>query len=115
MEKKKRIVAVDDSSMVLKALEMLLSEEYEFFGFTKGTRALKYLKDVAVLPDLIILDVDMPEIDGYEMIRMIKSKYNLKNIPVIFLTSNGSKEYRGGSQGLRGKADRERYTAVEGP
>ena len=35
----------------------------------------------------------MPEIDGYEMIKMIKSKYNLKDIPVIFLTSNGSKEH----------------------
>lgn len=92
MTNKKSIVAVDDSGIVLKMLEKLLSEEYEYFGFSKGMRALKYLKE-ARTPDLIILDIDMPEIDGYEMLDMIRKKEELMNVPVLFLTSNNDKEH----------------------
>lgn len=92
MTNKKSIVAVDDSGIVLKMLEKLLSGEYEYFGFSKGMRALKYLKE-ARTPDLIILDIDMPEIDGYEMLDMIRKKEELMNVPVLFLTSNNDKEH----------------------
>lgn len=82
-----QIVAVDDSSLILMKLEKILSEQgYEVKGFSKGMRALKYLKKE--VPDLIILDVEMPEIDGFEMLKLIKEKEELKNVPVIFLTSN---------------------------
>lgn len=82
-----QIVAVDDSSLILMTLEKILSEQgYEVKGFSKGMRALKYLKKE--VPDLIILDVEMPEIDGFEMLKLIKEKEELKNVPVIFLTSN---------------------------
>lgn len=84
---KKNIVAVDDSSLILMTVEKILSEQgYEVKGFSKGMRALKYLKEN--VPDLIILDVEMPEIDGFEMLKMIKEKEELKDVPVIFLTSN---------------------------
>lgn len=82
-----QIVAVDDSSLILMTLDKILSEQgYEVKGFSKGMRALKYLKKE--VPDLIILDVEMPEIDGFEMLKLIKEKEELKNVPVIFLTSN---------------------------
>ena len=70
MGMKKNIVAVDDSGIILKMLETLLSRQYEFHAFSKGMRALKYLKEVT--PDLIILDIEMPEIDGFEIMRLIK-------------------------------------------
>ena len=92
MADKKSIVAVDDSWLMLKLLEKLLSEEYAYVGFSKGMRALKYLKDAST-PDLIILDIDMPEIDGYEMLEMIREKEELKEVPVLFLTSNNDKEH----------------------
>lgn len=92
MTDKKSIVAVDDSGLILKVLEKLLNEEYDYHGFVKGMRALKYLKDSG-RPDLIILDIDMPEINGYEMLEMIREKDELKDVPVLFLTSNSDKEY----------------------
>lgn len=92
MKNKKSIVAVDDSGLILKMLEKLLSGKYEYFGFSKGMRALKYLKD-AQTPDLIILDIEMPEIDGYEMLGMIRKKEELKEVPVLFLTSNNDKAH----------------------
>lgn len=92
MADKKSIVAVDDSMVILRMLEKLLSEEYDFHPFSKGLRALKYLKDEGK-PDLIILDIEMPQLDGYEMLEMIRQRDELKEVPVLFLTSNNDKTY----------------------
>lgn len=92
MTDKKCIIAVDDSGIILKTLEKLLVGKYEYHAFSKGMRALKYLKEESV-PDLIILDIDMPEIDGYEMLEMIREKDDLKQVPVLFLTSNNDREH----------------------
>lgn len=92
MADKKSIVAVDDSGLMLRTLERLLGKGYVYHGFSKGLRALKFLKDEGK-PDLIILDIDMPEIDGYEMLEMIREKEELKEVPVLFLTSNNDKEH----------------------
>lgn len=73
---KKNIVAVDDSGLVLKMLIKVLGEKYELHVFNGGRRALQFLKDRT--PDLIILDIDMPEINGYEMLKMIKEKEHLQ-------------------------------------
>lgn len=85
------IVAVDDSSVTLMMIEKVLKTQgYEIKGFSKGSRALKYLHDNT--PKLIILDIDMPEINGFEMLEMIKGYENLTDIPVMFLTSNGGQD-----------------------
>lgn len=86
---KKMIVAVDDSGIILKMLMKVLGEIYDLHAFSVGKRALGFLKDRT--PDLIILDIDMPEINGYEMLKMIKEREHLQNVPVIFLTSNGDR------------------------
>lgn len=88
---KKSIVAVDDSGIVLKMLTKVLGEKYDLHAFSGGRRALQYLKEKT--PDLIILDIDMPEINGYEMLKMIKEKEHLRDVPVIFLTSNNDKSH----------------------
>ena len=88
---KKSIVAVDDSGIVLKMLTKVLGEKYDLHAFSSGKRALQFLKDRT--PHLIILDIDMPEINGYEMLKMIKEKEHLRDVPVIFLTSNNDKNH----------------------
>lgn len=92
MRDKKIIIAVDDSGIILKTLEKLLGGTYEYHAFSKGMRALKYLKEEDT-PDLIILDIEMPEIDGYEMLEMIREKEELKQVPVLFLTSNNDRQH----------------------
>lgn len=92
MNDRKCIIAVDDSGIILKTLEKLLAGTYEYHAFSKGMRALKYLKEEDT-PDLIILDIEMPEIDGYEMLEMIREREDLKQVPVLFLTSNSDKQH----------------------
>lgn len=88
---KKSIAAVDDSRIMLQTLEGMLSDRYEFRGFSRAARALNYITQFP--PSLIILDIDMPEVDGYTMLEMIKENIELRFIPVIFLTSNNDKNY----------------------
>ncbi|MCM1056605.1 MAG: response regulator [Firmicutes bacterium] len=88
---KKKIVAVDDSGIVLKMLQKVLGEKYDVHAFSGGMRALKFLKEKT--PDLIILDIDMPEINGYEMLKAIRENEHLAAVPVIFLTSNNDKNH----------------------
>ena len=90
---KKRIVAVDDSNMVLKTLKNVLEEEdFELHAFSAGTRALEYLEHKDKMPDLIILDIEMPIMNGYDVLKRIRKIYHLRCVPVIFLTSHNEKK-----------------------
>ena len=89
---RKRIVAVDDSNVVLKTLKNVLDkDEYELHAFSSGTRALEYLEQKEKIPDLIILDIEMPIMNGYDVLARIKKVPHLRRVPVIFLTSNNHK------------------------
>lgn len=88
---KKKIVAVDDSGIILRMIGKVLGEKYDVRSFSGGKRALAFLKDRT--PNLIILDIDMPEINGYELLKMIKEMEHLAEVPVIFLTSNNDKNH----------------------
>ena len=87
----KKIVAVDDSALILKMLDKVLGKKYELYAFSDGNRAFEFLRKKT--PDLIILDIHMPGINGFDMIWKIKQMDNLTNVPVIFLTSNSDKEH----------------------
>ena len=87
----KEIVAVDDSAIRLKMLEKVLGKRYSLYAFADGNRALELLRKKA--PSLIILDIDMPGLSGFDMLEMIRKMDHLKNVPVIFLTSNGDKNH----------------------
>ena len=92
MDSKKRIVAVDDSNVVLKMIKNVLDKEYELHPFLTGKRALEYMVQKDKIPDLIILDIEMPEMNGYEVLERIKKMDHLEGVPVIFLTANNQKK-----------------------
>lgn len=89
MSIRKMIVAVDDSGVVLKKLEIILQKRYDFKGFSVGQRALEFLGSNTA--DLIVLDIDMPDINGFELLKKIRKIDDLKDVPVMFLTANASK------------------------
>ncbi|MDE7324599.1 MAG: response regulator [Lachnospiraceae bacterium] len=82
---KLRILAVDDNSISLAAIEQELKKEYEVIPVNSGARALQYLRREK--PDLILLDIQMAQKDGIETLREIREMEKCKEIPVIMLTS----------------------------
>jgi len=96
---KKNIVLVDDDPTNLTIGSNTLEKDYNVVTLNSGARLLKMLEKI--IPDLILLDVDMPEMNGYEAIRKIKSNKEIAHIPVIFLTakSDSASELEGLSLG----------------
>jgi len=86
---KLRILAVDDNSISLAAIEQELKKEYEVIPVNSGSRALQYLRREK--PDLILLDIQMAQKDGIETLREIREMEKSKDIPVIMLTSKQDK------------------------
>ncbi|MCK6450270.1 MAG: two-component system response regulator [Alphaproteobacteria bacterium] len=80
------ILAVDDAAENLQLLTTLLKDRYRVRAAISGERALKIVA-TPPMTDLILLDVDMPGIDGYEVCRRLKRDDGTRDIPVIFLTS----------------------------
>jgi len=87
---RKTIFLVDDDMTNLRVGKKLLSGIYNVFALNSGQAMIDMF--ASVRPDLILLDVNMPEMDGYEAIRRIKSDEATTNIPVIFLTGLGEEE-----------------------
>ncbi|MDD3887169.1 MAG: response regulator [Patescibacteria group bacterium] len=87
----KKILIVEDEAALLYALKAELSHnEFEVIEAIDGEKGLQALEDHR--PDVVILDLLLPGIDGFEVLRRIKSKPETKNIPVIILTNLGDKE-----------------------
>ncbi len=84
----KRILVVDDDENILNLEKTILQQKgFDVTGAAGGAEALKVLEDRAF--DLVLLDVMMPEVDGFAVCRKIKEDPRLKDIPVIFLTAKG--------------------------
>jgi putative two-component system response regulator len=96
---KKTVFLVDDNVTNLTLGKNALSGHYNVFTLNSGPRLLKMLEKN--IPDMILLDVDMPEMDGYEVIKALKSNGATAHIPVIFLTAktDGESELEGLSLG----------------
>jgi len=83
--KRDKIFVVDDKLENIKILGNLLEKNrYEPMVFLSARAALEALKDIK--PELFLLDIMMPEMNGYEMCELLKSDNSYKNIPVVFLT-----------------------------
>jgi len=85
------ILVVDDEPVNIKIFMELLRSEYTIKVATNGEKALEIAFSDGP-PDLILLDVMMPGIDGYEVCRRLKAEPRTKGIPIIFITAKGSEE-----------------------
>lgn len=81
----KNILVVDDNLVTLQQINAMLEEDYEVSLAKSGSQALLICYQIA--PDLILLDIDMPDMDGFETLTMLKKNMALRHIPVIFLTA----------------------------
>lgn len=82
---KPKILIIDDERLFLNIIVDLLKDEYVTCTAEDGESALKHL-DEEILPDLIILDIILPKMNGYEICKKIKANNKTRNIPIIFLT-----------------------------
>lgn len=96
-----KILIADDDKLNVSLMENYLSDHYDIVTVSNGDDALAYVKKEQ--PDLILLDVIMPGIDGFEVCRTIKHDYNMDFIPIVMLTSLTSEENH--EEGIESGAD----------
>ena len=82
----KKVLVIDDNVSFLKQISALLEDSYDLFLAKSGIMGLKI--GAQEKPDLVLLDVEMPEMDGFAVIARLKGDPCLSSIPVIFLTGN---------------------------
>jgi CheY-like chemotaxis protein len=82
----KRILVVEDQELNMDLLVQLLEDEYEVLTATDGAAGIKLAERER--PDLILMDLSLPVVDGWEATRRIKANDSLKHIPVIALTAH---------------------------
>lgn len=89
--KNKVVIGVDDLPQHLRLLQQcIVSAGYTFFGATGGLECLQLV--ARIQPRLILLDVQMPEVDGFETCRRLRVDTSLNYVPIAFLTSRSSPE-----------------------
>jgi len=86
MDKQNCVLIVDDERFNLKVLTEFLHEDYKIMAVRTGEQALKAVQGSS-LPDLILLDIIMPGIDGYEVCKIIKQDEKTSHIPIVFVTA----------------------------
>lgn len=88
---KKHIIVVDDNPVLLRNMRNMLQEKYRVSLATSAAQCMKIMGQDK--PDLIILDYEMPVIDGRQTLEMIRAEEEYKDVPVIFLTGIADKEH----------------------
>jgi CheY-like chemotaxis protein len=88
---KTTILVVDDAPANIQLLSGVLREKYKVKAATSGVKALAVSQKTPP-PDLILLDIIMPELDGYEVCRQLKTNPATMDIPVVFITGNISSQ-----------------------
>jgi len=86
----KKILIADDKPEVLELVRVSLgSEDYQIIDASDGKEALEKIKKEK--PDLVLLDIVMPKMDGFEVLNKLKKDPQIKEIPIIMLTAKGQK------------------------
>lgn len=98
-QNKKKILVVDDSGTMLRNVKGWLEESYQVALANSAAMAIKYL--ATNRPDLILLDYEMPIVDGRQVLEMIRSEHDFADIPVMFLTGREDSETREGAMALK--------------
>ncbi|MCB1192119.1 MAG: hybrid sensor histidine kinase/response regulator [Leptospiraceae bacterium] len=89
-EKKPRVLIVDDTPQNIEVIINILNSEFSLIIAKDGKQALHVLEKM--IPDLILLDVSMPDMDGFEVCKILKNNSRTKDIPIIFLTARAESE-----------------------
>lgn len=87
---KKKILIVDDSGVILQAMKELFEKDYDVTPVKSGVAALRSM--TLNMPDLVLLDYEMPVCDGKQVLEMIRAEETFADVPVIFLTGTVDKE-----------------------
>ena len=87
---RKKILVVDDSVAMLRNVKGWLEDRYQVILANSGAMAIKYL--ATNRPDLVLLDYEMPVVDGRQVLEMIRTETEFADVPVIFLTSKDDRE-----------------------
>ncbi|MBN7825948.1 diguanylate cyclase [Bowmanella dokdonensis] len=85
-----KVLVVDDQAINIRVIHQLLNDEHQLFVATSGEQALEFCLNSP--PDLILLDVVMPGMDGLEVCRRLKQEESTARIPVIFVTGHDDKD-----------------------
>ena len=89
-EERESILVVDDSGAYLRSVREWLGDKYQVVLANSGAMAIKSM--TLKKPDLILLDYEMPVIDGKQVLQMIRSEKEFEDVPVIFLTGKNDKK-----------------------
>jgi diguanylate cyclase (GGDEF)-like protein len=89
-QKRQKILIVDDTLANIEILHQILQKEYDTFFAKNGPDGVRIVKQE--MPDLILLDIMMPDMDGYEVCALLKGDPQTAQIPVIFITAMGSEK-----------------------
>jgi len=87
VEENVRILIVDDERTNITALGSILSKDYKVSVALDGQQAIDFIEHTDVLPDLILLDIIMPKLDGYQVCHLLKKNPDYQHIPIIFISS----------------------------
>lgn len=87
---RKKILVVDHSDVMIRNIENWLGSRYDVIAVNSGVMAMKYLETNR--PDLVLLDYEIPDCDGRELLTMIRKEKGLMNLPVMFLTGKDDRE-----------------------
>ena len=88
-----KILVVDDHKMIRDGIKSMLQEENEYLivgEASNGKQALNILKDTDI--DVVIMDINMPEMNGYEAVKVLRSKLETASIPIMMLTGKSDVE-----------------------
>ncbi len=86
----KKVLVVDDTKSILKMVKFVLGDKYDLYMANSGALALDILDKKPI--DIVLMDVDMPDMDGIETVQKIRQMKNIKDIPVMFFTAMATKE-----------------------
>ena len=92
-DKKQKILIVDDSEMNRDILAVMLGSDYEILEAENGLEAIEILQQGMTDIDLILLDIMMPEMDGFDVLGFMKRSHMTEVIPVIMISSESSSSY----------------------
>ncbi|MDD3449580.1 MAG: response regulator, partial [Gammaproteobacteria bacterium] len=96
-----RVLVVDDSITVRKVTTRLLGRNgMEVLTAKDGVDAMALLLELEHLPDIMLLDIEMPRMDGYELASLVRHNERLREVPIVMITSRTGEKHRERAEGL---------------